>query len=388
MNSIQRRIFFISFFFAIAVFLAHFYLVKTAVYGDGRYYYSYLPTFLIEHTFNFSKTFHVYGLPFIYTPTHFLQDPLPIGPALTWSLPYLVSYLLFSLIGNANPYNALVQIPVGIWSITMVFAGLFFLFLSLHKFFSKQLSFLVILTIFFSTNLFFYGALDVLNSHSSSFFFTSLALYAWLSAYSLQNTILLGISIGMATLSHTQDIIFFLLPLATLLQRKSSYIRNFLVVIAGLLLCLFPQSYLWAILWGNPLKSPFTYTFVFNFFQPNIIGVLFNWYDGFFLWTPITLLAAIGLYFFVKKHFLIGIPMAVIILIEVYFIASWNIWWEGASYSARIFISLLPFLSFGLAQFYKQFLSGKKQVFLSICFSLLNIALIVLFLLKVKQLSP
>lgn len=87
----------------------------------------------------------------------------------------------------------------------------------------------------------------------------------------------------------------------------------------------------------------------FNFFQPHLLGVLFGKSSGLYLWTPITLLGTVGLVTGEHKRIPLRLWMTGVFLLELYFVSSWSTWWQGASYSGRMFVSSLPMLAFGIA---------------------------------------
>ncbi len=70
---------------------------------------------------------------------------------------------------------------------------------------------------------------------------------------------------------------------------------------------------------------------------------MFNLQNGLFLWTPITLIGAIGLVTG-KKYWMLAV-----FVLEVFIVSGWSTWWQGASYSGRMLVSSLPLLSFGIA---------------------------------------
>lgn len=374
-----RIIFLGLFIFSILVFGAHFFIVGKAVYGDGRYYYSYLPAFLVQHTLNFSQTFKHTDIPtWFFTPLGYPANVYPIGPAIFWAFPYLLSFGVGSFLGQ-NQYATWYQVPIGITVIALGIIGLWITSKFLNQFFTKRNTLITILTLFFATNLLFYGSIDVLNSHIVTFFLSSLLLFIWLKRPSIVTSLLQGILIGFLMLVRSQEALFLLLPLSSLVITKN---KTLLLAFPTSLLVFFPQMFLWHLIWGNWLINPYLHVAAFHFLSPNIWGVLFNHESGLFLWTPITMFASLGLILFAKEKPKLGIPMLLVFLGELYIIGSWSIWWEGASYSARMFVSSLPFLGIGLAYLYEKKLFQKLKYFFLVFFSLLNVSLIFYFLLK------
>ena len=107
-------------------------------------------------------------------------------------------------------------------------------------------------------------------------------------------------------------------------------------------------------------------------------------YERAFLWTPVTLLAFIGLFFWKDIR---RIWFIVVFLLAVIVVGSWSTWWQGASYSGRMFVSVLPVLAFGLASLYKKLgmvgLTWQSVVMTIIGpLAIVNVILIIRFLLQ------
>lgn len=377
-----NRILVLLWIVSICIFLLHFLHVGTAVYGDGRYYYSYLPTFLVQHTFDFTNSFSILGIPLLKSPTGLLINPYSPGPAIVWAFPYLFFYTLFHLFGLSET-GVLLQIPVGMWNVSLVIIGFLFVYKSLRTVFSEKISLLSIVTIFTTTQLLFYGAVDVVNSHSSSFFFSSLLVYFWVTKKeSIKYIWLWGICLGMLTLIRTQDTIFFLLPFIIFLFSKNKKYLSLLVILMTSFLVFFTQLLLWKIYFGSFFSDPYVSGVGFDFLHPHIVEVLFNKTNGLFLWTPSILFALVGLVLFIKKQKRLAAISLSIIVLEIFVISSWKIWSEGASYSARGMVSALPLFAFGVGYIYENKWIYDYKYLLFFLFSALNVLLIVLFLLN------
>ncbi len=374
----DRKIFLSLFSFSVLIFLAHLVYTKTAVYGDGRSYYSYLPTFLLDHSLSFVKSFDHFQIGSF----HNLKGPAnvyPIGPAIIWAIPFTFANLFLIPFGKATGYGPVYDIFIGVWNIFLVTIGIYYLKKSLSNFFSERVSLLSSLAIFGATNLLFYGAVDVINSHSASFFFSSLFLYLFIKKRTLKNSFLLGLTIGALALIRSQDYLFFIFPLIDILRNPKYLAYSITTVLTGLILFI-PQMLLWHIYYGTWFLNPYFRVQTFDFFHPHILGVFFNKGSG-IIWTPSILISLYGLFKLLKKNFYIAICSLIIIFSEIYLIASWYYWWEGASYSARMLISSLPFFAFGIACFLDQKRIRRFDKWIVLGLFLLNNFLIVIFLL-------
>jgi len=330
------------------------------VYGDGIFYYSWLRSIVIDKDIDFKNEY-----------AHFqVQQPgnkYAVGPALLWS----PLFIWIHSVAKSDGYNFGYQLAVGITSVFFTITGFILLFQLLNKYFSQTTSILAIIAIALATNLFFYGSLDTVNSHSLSFFAACVYLSFLLAKE--KNFFLIGISLGLLGIIRTQDIIYGILLLPFLRW------RNIVPLFIGFLLSFSLQLIAWQILYGNFLISPYlTGGEGFTLWQPHILEVLFSPHSGLFFWTPILLLGFAGL--FKNKLFLL------VILLQIFIVSSWSTWWQGASYGGRMFVSVLPLFAFGLANIFQllQKYGWKLNYFLLIIIgplSMLNILFIFFFLL-------
>jgi hypothetical protein len=110
------------------------------------------------------------------------------------------------------------------------------------------------------------------------------------------------------------------------------------------------QLLVWFAFTGNPFVSPyFAGGEHYTFLSPHLLPVLFSPENGLLLYTPLFLIAAIGYVRPWKTYESYRLPSIAVILVSLYLTASWSSWNQGASYSGRMFIALLPLIAFPLA---------------------------------------
>lgn len=297
-------------------FFAHALYLHKTVYGDGTYYYAWL-------------TLH---------PSKF-----SVGPALFWAPSY---YLL------RIPNEFVRELAAGLTDVAAALFGLVLIFRLLTRRHSRTVSIMAILAIAGASNLLFYGSVDTVNSHALSFFVVCVFLSLTFSKKIYWFAV--GAALAMIGLMRPQDLVFGILVLPFILKnvlgKKLSFSKaklwaqRIIEFILGFLLFFAPQLLAWQHTTSVFYLSPYlTHNEGFNFLHPQILGALFGVRSGLFLWTPIT---AIGVYGLVtgKKYWLLTV-----FLLELWIVASWSTWWQGASYSARMFVSTLPILSLGVA---------------------------------------
>lgn len=380
-----------SVFFLLCFFSA-LYLGKT-VYGDGLYYYTWLRSLAIDHDVSFFNEYQTLGITQLPTRTGLIGNIYSIGPALLWAPGFLTIHTLFKGSGYEFPY----QLSVALLSMGYAIAGSILLYRVLSRHFSPVVSILTALGIATGTNMLYYGAIDTVNSHAVSFFVSTVLLNLVqevpLSAWKI------GGFIGLLALIRIQDSIFLLLPGSMFLmdlwqkvqhqspeQQFKMFLKTTLSVIVLLVsfVSVFSvQIAAWYSVYGSYYIPYLNRGYGFDFRNLNIVSVLFSPHNGLLLWTPLVFVAVVGLLLGKQKRIFTNI-IFLVFLVQAYIIASWSTWWQGASFSGRMFISLLPFLAFGLANvltiFERKHWTTKQLTLLILPFTMLTIGLIFYFL--------
>src|SRR5690606_18227397 len=83
--------------------------------------------------------------------------------------------------------------------------------------------------------------------------------------------------------------------------------------------------------------------------EPHFIKVLFSYRKGLFVYTPITFIAILGLFFLIKKNKFQAITWLLAFVVFTYILSSWSWWWYGGSFGMRPFIELFPLFTILLA---------------------------------------
>ena len=347
--------------------ISHAVFLQKTVYGDGIYYFSWLRSLVIEHNINFTGEYNRLG-----GNQPYLQDRMPankysIGPALLWTPGYISIHRFIRGDGYSFPYQLTV-------SVASVCAALFGLIILTRLTRDKSSTIMIVLLLLaFATNLFFYGSVDTVNSHAVTFFWASVFVVflavkpiPWMAA---------GLALGALSATRLQDMlsILLVLPYLKTMNKKAFF--------AGLSIAFAPQIIVWYLLYGSLVNPYLLGGEGFNVFSPHILGVLFGKENGLFLWTPVVFLGLIGLFLKRKTYFL---PL-IIIFLQIYLVSTWSTWWQGASYSGRMFVGILPLIYLGLVETvapFSRIVKSEQTIFvlaLSLCG--INTLLIISFLL-------
>lgn len=356
----------------LTIFLSHALIVKKAIYGDGVFYYAWLRSVVIDRDIDFTNDYQLMGVSQPMTSLGLPGNKYSLGPGLLW-LPALGwIYPLAGGTGYELPYH----IGIGVTSVLYAVTGLILLYRLLKRTFFPQTAAVTIIALALASHFLFYGAVDPINSHSLSFFTTALFLSFLLKRR--QSWIIIGATLGLVGLVRPPDLILSLL-LWPYLKRA-----RLLRLAIGFTLAFLPQMVAWQGLYHKFWISPYLRGEEgFNFLKPHLLGVLFSAQNGLFLWTPLTILGLVGLLMAKGRIWRIFLLAT---LLQLYLVASWSTWWQGASFSGRMLVSSLPLLAFGLATFFTRL--GKyhlRPVYLLwaivMPLSVINTLLVIYFLL-------
>jgi hypothetical protein len=370
----------------IFLFLLTLPLANPWVRGDGVGYYAYLRSALIDHDLRFENDYlaanesfvigHIDAqgrlLPSLYTKTGYIENHFSVGPAILWA-PVLLgvhgSVLLADHFGAhvaPDGYSRPYLLAMALTTACYGFLSLFLAFRTARKYFGDQWALLATIGIWMASSLPIYMYFNPSWSHALSAFTVALFLWYW-DRTRLQRTVgqwsVLGLLAGLmgnvyypnvillifpalevAHLSYVKrrDFGHLILPLPKLALSGGAFILAFLVSLA-------PTFITRQIIYGSPFETGYPAISTWNWTSPALMKVLFSSDHGMFSWTPILILAAVGLPFLIKRDALMGAGCLVTFLAYYYFIASYRDWDGLSSFGNRFFVSLTPIFILGLA---------------------------------------
>lgn len=305
--------------------------------------------------------------------------------------------------GLSRPY----QWAVGAASAWWAALGLWLLFERLRRGFGRIPAWCALAGIHFATPLVFYAWLHGSMSHAVSFFLATLSMLSleraiegvpgtirFAAARRLASAFVAGACSGLLVLARMQDVTWAVvagvaLPLCAAIPKeggrraaRAAGARAGLAAAFGLgaALAFSPQMFVWKVLYGSPFSGPLPY-----FGQGggdlspvprHLFAVLFSERGGVLAWHPILAVGLAGLVFGalaggparsnretagnagpgMAEEAVPGLstPMAWIglagFLVQLLLVSSWSMWWGGASFGNRFFISSFPFLALGLGE--------------------------------------
>ena len=392
------------------IFILKFSVTGFGVYGDGLGYYTPLRSLLFDGNLRVDNEYGYYAD----TAGQFNSSPRVFGPIPEYSkytlglgivlLPFFALGHLFALVlhqfNNSLPVNGMswpYELFYCLGSVTLGIASLVLSYRFARRYFSYTNCLLAVGGIWFASPLTYYLLIEVSMSHTVSAFLTALFLYGiftkpWLTNWRWQ--VALGLAIAFAAWVRPQDVLFLLAPIlggaiffeTTFKQDQSSdlpkisvkslgkiiiqrqYWQPLLVIITVAALMQLPQIFIYIWQYGGLGKIPYLeegkaggHGGSFSWFEPSLWQVLFSGHRGLFTWHPITLLSIIGLGVTWKFLPRLNSILLITFLAQVYFIASWWSWWQGASVGGRMFSNCTFLFVFGLACLWEKLASRPWQ---------------------------
>ena len=362
------------------------------VIGDALHHYVQLRSAVFDGDLHFRNDYvRLYGLrggeegtEWVYqdTPTGHVRNMMPVGPALLWLPLFLVTAAgawLLNLFGAGiavDGYGRLFQATAGFSGIAAATAGVWISWRACRLLFSERASAWATLVLWLSSSAIYYSLVSPTYSHAASLLANSVFWYVWIrTTTNLQLPTsksagwelgvgnweltkrygLLGFCTGIAALMRWQDAIL-LAPVALelLVRLRARQVSFGRVVVLGAIalgaavVAFIPQMVVWMVLYGQPLAMPQGGSFM-RWTEPALWSVLFSDWHGLFTWTPIVLIALLGLVPLARKHGTLAAGAILFLLLSWYVNAAVADWWAGEAFGSRRFLSCFPILALALA---------------------------------------
>lgn len=385
----------------IVLFLLSLPLVNPWVRGDGVGYYAYARALVIDHNLQFAEDWrnanpsfrdsrvdpngHI--RPEQYTSTGHLDNHFAIGPAILW-IPFLeATHLLVAITrpgGTSIPTNGYswpYLDTMGVVTALAGFAGLFIAFHLARKYVAEKWAFAATLGIWFASSLPVYMYFNPSWSHAQSAFVVALFLWYWDRTYDARSPkqwLWLGMIAGLMLDMYYPNALFLLVLLIDVGARTISWVRTkgsltitsaaaaigrYAIFAVALAIAFSPTLLTRRIIYGHFLATGYEGVGVWHFKSPLFGKVLFSSDHGLFSWTPVLLLACIGLFFLIRRDRRMGSAALLSFAAFCYLIASYVDWDGISSFGNRFFVSLTPIFVLGLAALLAEFervLNNKK----------------------------
>lgn len=344
--------------------------------SDAWGYYAYLPAVFIYHDLHFSfyeKIMHDgYFEPRLAYEYRVGNDNKRAnkyfcGTALAISPFYLGAHFVSKILHYPlDGYNRIYILSVNMAAVFYALLGLFFLFKTLLFYTSNERDvIMILLSIAFGTQLFYYSFGEPGMSHVFSFCFVNLFLWkikSWFTNNQTNTLIIAAFALGIIFLIRPVNILVVLVIPFLAGNWKSfthgiiKYFENKKLVISTVFIFLVVagiQSLLYFLQTGSFWIDSYPGEH-FDFLQPHMIQILFSFQKGLFVYTPMVFLAHFAVLYLFKQDRYLAMSYIFFFLILTYILSSWWIWFYGGSFSLRAYIEYFGLFAILLAILLKQ----------------------------------
>jgi hypothetical protein len=361
-------------------------LLNPWVRGDGVGYYAFARAPLIEHSLDFQRDYQSANASFrdarldesgipktvFRTSTGHLDNHFTVGPAILWA-PFLLSahavVLLARTMGShvpADGFSAPYRIAMAVGTAFYGFFGLLLAARVAGKYVDERWVFLAAISILWASSLPVYIYFNPSWSHAHSAFAVALFLWYWHETYDHRTTwqwcVLAAITGLMLNVYYANAIMLVVLAVEAIRQYRAAFrdpelgpknatqlFARHMLFAAIVAVCLLPTLITRYIIYGSPLESGYISIRNWAWGSPYFLSVLFSSNHGLFVWTPVTLLAVVGLFIFRRREPRVGAAFLAATLVFYVFIACYPDWAGISSYGNRFFVSLSPLFIVGLS---------------------------------------
>jgi len=248
------------------------------------------------------------------------------------------------------------------WStLFYAFLGLILLYRLLRKYFSRLVAQWTVATLALATNLLFFSTYNVGMAHAYAFFLIALLLRAvdrWYAAPNPRSALWIGLALGLLAATRLPDLLVISIPLfwglgkghdisrrGQLFYQKRGQIA--LALLAGLL-AFFPQLLYWKTVSGQWCYYGYQGE-KFHWTDPQISNGLFSFQNGWLVYTPVMVLALLGIFHLRRSAPAVFWPLVLLLPPYLYLTYAWWCWQYINGFGSRPMVDLYPVLAFPLA---------------------------------------
>jgi hypothetical protein len=313
-------------------------------------YYLYLPARFIYHDIGLHNIDWVKQIAEQYQTTSTLYQVVPLpaggfvikysaGMALLNAPAFFIAHMLTEPLGfTTDGFSLPYQYAWTITALVITAIGLWFTRKILQEFFNEKLTCILMAVIVLATNYFQLTAFDGYLTHNYTYTFFAIIIWftiRWHRAPDYFSSFMLGLSSGLIVLIRPSELVCLLIPLLwnvysrNSLKEKVRLIANnpkyLIIILLSFLLVGMPQLLYWKHITGHYIF----YSYVnagegFDFLNPHTWQVLFSYRKGWFVYTPVMILAIPGFISLYRKNNAVFAPVIVYFIVNLYIVSSWT----------------------------------------------------------------
>jgi hypothetical protein len=296
--------------------------------------------FLNEETGQYASVFP-YGSAFLYLPWYWLASV-----ANTFSLFHVNDQYFLQHQGAVFPYSFFPMLGTNLLALLAVILAFF----TARRVSSPGASLLSALALFLGTPFLYYATIEPFMAHVPGTFLTVLLIYLLVGHRERTAAwFFMGLVSGIALLVRWQ-LALFAVPIA-LLGLVNGQWRRLLLFATGFLLLAWHLPFSWLRMYGKPWVVPAAVQGQQAFLAGPVYvrEVLLAPERGLLIWSPLVVLALIGLVLLLRRQARLSVTLALMFLLQVLMNASLHDWGGGWAFGMRRMTEMYPIWVIGLA---------------------------------------
>lgn len=355
-----------------ALMLATLPLVNPHIRSDGNEYYAYVRSIIIDHDLRFDDEYargedtfraQIAG-DLSVSPGGYRRNVASVGPSLLWTPFFLAGHAAAHMLqarGQAVPSDGY-SWPY-LWACACgtafyAFLGLWLSYRMALRFAGPGAAFFATVVIWLASSLPVYLYFLPFHAHAIAMFSVAWFLWNWLKVRDGSDGrgrwLVWGLSAGvMVATSYLNGLVLLVALIECLLRvfKPRQFVPTLMrgvIFSAGTAVVVLPGLAIKGVLEGSWLATGYDRT-LFFWRAPQLFAVAFSSEHGVFSWTPILLLAVVGMAWMVRRSPFSGGIVVLTTSVFYYVLAAYRGWHGYSSYGSRFLVALTPFFIFGLA---------------------------------------
>lgn len=349
--------------------------------SDARGYYNYLP-----YTFIYKDVLHQ---DFAWElPNGYMQNKYTCGVSILQSPFFFLARAVVPFTGYRvdDPYSHLYGFFMVVAVNVYLFIGFVLLFFLLRERFGVAISLLSMALLMWGTNLYYYTVVEAGMSHVYSFFCFAAFLFCTDRYYRTEKTKWVpGVAFfyALATLIRPTNGLLILMfvfhevydweGLKARLRFHLQHLQNVLYFFVIGFLVFSPQLFYWHAISGHWIMYSYGDEAFIYLKEPKLFTVLMGYKSGWLFYSPVMVLAVVGMVM-ARKQRLFSMPVFIGIFLTIFYLcASWWAYTFGCAFGYRSFVEFYAILIFPFAlciQYILKNASALKVVLLFVFFLL------------------
>lgn len=244
---------------------------------------------------------------------------------------------LYPADGFSYPY----QKSLGVGMLLYTILGLIFFRKNLAAYFSETVTSICLICLVIGTNYFNFAVVDQAMTHNTLFTLYCILIWQSIRYYrkaTLSKALWIGFTCGFMTLIRPTEIISIMIPLLWGIDSLSAFKNRWLhfrknpgqLIMAGIafIVPVSVQLFYWKYASGHWLYYSYDDQ-GFSFLHPHLKNYILSYQSGWLVYCPMMVFALAGMFFTgrIKRNIWPGI--ITFSLVNLYIVASWDIWWYG-----------------------------------------------------------